>query len=287
MKKIALVSFSVFAVIFVVITLTRHKPSTGEPKQGDSTHTSIEKERVLRFWEHYREATNLRMDEQWEQAAKSYRQALDLNGQHEDALYYLGNMYLELSRYGEAEESWKKLVQINPNNSRAFLQLGSLYLSSEEFFDIDKAERACLESLKLNKEETGPVLFLGEVHLIRGQLEVAASDFEAVSASNFKSKEAYFLGGYIAWKKGNVMKARELFSQAVKYSKPLDNSADQVIGEGDTKPGKGFGSVTSKSVFNIFITELRDVDIEQIDQTLEKTYVRVDALLAELKRRIP
>ncbi len=286
MKKIALVSLAVFAALFVVITIRKNKPSKEATRQGDNTHSAIEKEKVIKFWEHYRKATDYRLDEEWVLAAENYHLALALNDQHEDALYYLGNMYMELSQYMESEECWIKLLQVNPNNSRAFQQLGSLYLSSEQLFDIDKAENACRESLQINKEETGPLLLLGEVKLIRGQLDDAASDFGAVTGSNFKSIEAYFLGGYIAWKKGDLTNAKNLFSQAVKYSKPLDISSDMVIGEGDTKPGKGFGNVTSKSVFRQFITELPGVQREQPEKALEKAYSSLDAFLAELQRRV-
>jgi hypothetical protein len=127
---------------------------------------------------------------------------------------------------------------------------------------------------------------LGEVKLIRGQLDAAAADFKAVTTSNFKSTDAYFLGGYIAWKKGDSAKARDLFLTAVKYAKPPDTTPQKVEGEGDTKHGKGFGSVTSKSVFNKFIAPLAAVQPEQADQALQKAYIGVDALLAELKRRV-
>lgn len=286
MKKFVLVSLVVFSALFAAITMRKNKSAKTEQNLKDSTYTTLEKEKVVQFWERYRKATDYRMNEQWEQAADSYRQALDLNDRHEDALYYLGNMYLELSRYREAEVCWHKLVQVNPKNSRAFLQLGTLYLSSETFFDIDKAESACREALNINKEETGPLLLFGEVKLIRGRLDDAASDFAAVTASNFKSTEAYFLGGYVAWKKGDRKKARDMFVQAVKHSKPLDNSPGKVLGEGDTKKGKGFGSITSKSVFRTFMTNLSDVHPDRPDEALKKAYNSLDVFLAELKRRV-
>ena len=278
MKKIILVSLAVFVIMIIVITVIKNKPATGNVDNGNNTYSAVEKEKVIKFWTLYRQATDDRMNEQWEQAAELYRQSLDLNGQHEDALYYLGNMYLELSRYKEAEECWLKLAQINPQKSRAFLQLGTLYLT-EEYFDIDKAEIACNEALKNNKEETGPVLLLGEVKLIRGQLEEAAKDFQAVTTSNFKSAEAYFLDGYVSWKKGDLLKARDLFSHAVEISLPVEKNTQKVIGEGDTKQGKGFGSVTSKSVFRKFMTELPGVRPDQLNQTLEKDYNNLNAFL--------
>jgi tetratricopeptide (TPR) repeat protein len=285
MKKIILVSLSVFVLMIIVITLIKNKPATGEINTGNSSYSADEKERVLKFWSLYREATDYRMNDQWEHAAERYRQALDINGQHEDALYYLGNMYLELSQYKEAEECWLKLTQINPQKSRAYLQLGTLYLGSGELFDIDKAEMACRKALNNNKEETGPVLLLGEVNLIRGQLDEAAKDFQAVMNTNFKSAEACFLAGYIEWKKGDFTKARDLFSRAVEISKPTDNNPQKVVGEGDTKKKKVFGDVISKSVFRKFMTELPTVSPDQLNQALEKDYKSLNAFLVELKSR--
>ncbi|TNE63923.1 MAG: tetratricopeptide repeat protein [Bacteroidetes bacterium] len=286
MKKFVLLSLAVFAILFVIITMQKNKPADTAALQKTSTHTELEKEKVLQFWAHYRQATDYRLEDQWEAAADYYSRALKLNDKHEDALYYLGNMYFELARYAEAEACWLKLVEVNPRNSRAYLQLGSLYLSSEDFFDIEKAERACQESLRINKEETGPLLLLGEVELIRGRLDAAAANFEAVTASNFRSTEAYFLGGYIAWKKGAAEKARTLFEQAVRYAKPVEKKAGQVEGEGDTKRGRGFGAVTSKSVFRQFMTDLSTVQPNRVGPTLEQTYRRLDAFLAALQSRI-
>lgn len=286
MKKILIVALASFAAIFIIITLIKNTPDALEIQEAASTYSAEEKERVIKFWNTYREATDLRLQGQWEQAAEGYKRALELNDKHEDALYYLGNMYLELSRFKEAEEYWKKLAEVNPRNSRAYVQLGRLYLSSDDFFDIDKAENAAKEALKINKEETGPVLLLGEVNLIRGQLDVAASYFDAVTASNFKSIEAYFLGGYVAWKKGDKKTARNLFLEAVKLSKPPDPSKDKVIGEGDTKKGGGIGELTSKSVFRKFVTDLRNVQAEHPDQAMEKSYNELHGLLEELKRKV-
>ncbi len=285
MKKVALAALAVFAALFVYITINKNKPAA-EPEQAKSGHTAIEKEKIIKFWELYRKATDLRMNGQWEQAAQTYHDALDLNGEHEDALYYLGNMYLELGRHREAEQYWQKLAQVNPRNSRSFMQLGNLYLISDELFDIGKAESACLEALKINKEESGPVLSLGEVKLIRGQLDDAATDFKAVTGSNFKSIEAYFLGGYVAWKKGDAVHARDLFSTAVKYAKPDDSNPHKVIGEGDTKKGKSFGDVTNKSIFIQFTKELPEVEAEQVDQALGKSYRSLDAFLKDLRKKI-
>ena len=93
------------------------------------------------------------------------------------------------------------------------------------------------------------------------------------------------MAGYIEWKKGDLTKARDLFSRAVEISKPIEKNPQKVIGEGDTKQGKGFGTVISKSVFRKFMTELPNVRPDQLNQALEKDYKSLNAFLVELKSR--
>jgi len=285
-KRIVLISLAVFVALFAIITLTRHGSSNEENAQAESAQMSTEKEKVLKFWEYYHKATDERMDEHWAQAAEDYKQALELNPEHEDARYYLGNMYLLMSQDSAAEQCWRKLLEVNPRSTRAYLQLGNLYLRSEKKFNILEAERCYLSALKINKEETGPMLYLGEVYLVRGQMNDAVAAFDAVANSNFKSKEAYYLRGYIAWKEKDLATAKAQFAEAVKYSDPGSGGAGKVLGEGDTK-GKGFGSVTSTSAFHPFITELSGIPKDDMDEKMRDSYTRLEKLLAEMKRRIP
>lgn len=286
MKKILIVSLLAFTGLFVLITWMKERTEAIDPSVSTSALTPMKKDSIRQFWALYKEATTLRMDEQWQEAADKYTEALSLNDQHEDALYYLGNMHLELGQYKAAETRWEQLIHVHPKNSRAYMQLADLYLNQTDLFDIDKAEGACLESLKYNKEETGPVQVLGEVNLIRGRLDEAAKLFESVFASNFKSTEAYFFNSYIAWKQGDVANAERLYNQAVKYAQPADHPPDKVLGEGDTKNGKGFGSFTSKSVFHPILALLKDTDIQPERSDMERHFRKLDILLIDLRNRI-
>ncbi|HJW30955.1 MAG TPA: hypothetical protein VJ508_17110, partial [Saprospiraceae bacterium] len=103
---------------------------------------------------------------------------------------------------------------------------------------------------------------------------------------NFKSVEAYYLGGYVAWKQGDQIHADSLFSSAIKYAKPADAPATKVIGEGDTKHGKGPHKMTSHSVFHTFISGLKDVDALNLRRSMEREYKQVDAFLGQYRLKI-
>lgn len=172
---------------------------------------------IREFWEIYRGATGDRVAGRIGAARDAYRRALDLNPGHEDALYYLGNMELELGHYEAAQAAWARLVQINPSSPRAHSRLGDLYACMDPGAprDLAKAEAEFRRALELNREETGPLLRLGETALMRGNLADAVSRLDAVIGSHSRSVEAHFLKGYVAWKRAQPDSAAALFREAV------------------------------------------------------------------------
>lgn len=207
--------------------------------QAVTSHDDSERQRVRDFWLAYREATRLRLAGDFEPAYELYKQALDLNESHEDALYYLGNVAVELERWSEAEQAWQKLVTENPASSRGHAQLGHLYLCRPEnpMFNVPKATASFRESLRLNREETGPVLRLAEVFLLSGDVDSAAVYFEAVIASNPGSAEARFMRAFIDWRRGDEQSAMLLMREAP--SSASESGGEEFSGEGDTRAGAG------------------------------------------------
>ena len=200
--------------------------------------SQADKETIRRFWGLYRRATALRAQGKWDEAAGAYREALRFDTRHEDVLYYLGNVLSELGRYDEAFKAWQTLLEVSPHSSRVHIQIGNLHLRPDlvDLFDLKAAEAAFNRALEINGEETGPLLRLGEVALIRGDLDRAWNDFSTVVRSNYRSVEAHYLRGYIRWHQGDGEAALELFRKSVRYSRP-EKPIKGVLGEGDTKPG--------------------------------------------------
>jgi enediyne biosynthesis protein E4 len=204
--------------------------------EGEEIGTA--RERIRDFWALYREATLQRTARQTQAAAETYSRALALNPDHEDVLYYFGSMRFALGDFAAAEGAWRRLIARNPSSARTHSQLGSLFLclDANAPFQLDSAETHLRRAYEINKEETGPLLHLGEAALVRGDLVTAGRYFNEVLGSHAKSAEAHFYAGYIAWKGGDTAGAREAFRLAVAASAARPPAAG-VPGEGDTKSG--------------------------------------------------
>ena len=289
MRKTILLFGVVLLVLFAAITVLKSRPASVAPSGAADASTVTEKEEVQRFWALYRQATDHRMAGRLEEAAATYREAIALNDGHEDALYYLGSMYLELRDFGSAREAWERLASLNPNSARAHARLGDLYfcLEPDTLLDLDAAEAAFTRAMNLNKEETGPLLRVGQIALIQGHLPEAQSYFEAVTGSNYKSVEAYFLGGYIAWKQGAVRQAATHFAEAVRQAQP-DKPPQGVLGEGDTKAGGNLmaSGASSCQAFQSYLDDLARLQETPRPLPMNQRYQELDQFLEHIREKI-
>lgn len=229
----------------------------GSAAAADSV-TVAERKRVEDFWRDFRDATQLRLDGDFEAARQAYGRALENNPEHEDALYYLGNVYLELGNWEEARAKWQRLVEVNPSSSRGFSQLGSLALCRPRIpaFDLAGARAALERAHELNPEETGPVLRLGQLSLLEGDPVRAAGYFDTVTGSHRSNVEAHYLKAYSEWLGGRGDRAVVELNRILTE---IEGTPDAPVpGEGDTKTGRVLG-VTDEAgcpVFSAFIESM-------------------------------
>jgi tetratricopeptide (TPR) repeat protein len=203
---------------------------------GDAAESS--RAQVQDFWKLYREATVLRTSRMTQRASETYARALELNPKHEDVLYYYGSTRLDLGDFASAEKAWRTLISVNPSSSRAHAELGSLYLCLDRGapFQLDSAERHFQRAHEINQEETGLLVRLGEVALLRGDAPAARRRFAAVLVTHAANSLARFYNGYIAWKNGDVALADREFRRAAATASDTLPAAP-APGEGDTKRG--------------------------------------------------
>ena len=269
--------------VFIVITIWKIKQNTFDDKVEDSSGLSAEnKAEIRQFWDIYREASDLKRKGAWQRAVIAYQKALKIDHGHKDALYNLGNVFFELEKYREAVMTWRKLIEVNPLSTRAHIQLGSVYSCGLQGapFDLDIAEQEFKRALAINKEQTGSILKLGEVSLLKGQNKMAENFFRTVLQSNSKSVEAHYLIGYIKWQAGERQEALSAIRQAVKFSK-----TKQKIGapssEGDTRIDGGRPILAEgakrKSFFTSHWMALKDLEDEEINaRQMEEEYREID-----------
>lgn len=240
----------------------------------------LERERVRRFWELYRQATAARTAGEIQQAVELYEAALQLNQGHEDALYYFGNLQLELGGLERAEWAWRRLVEVNPASSRGHAQLGVLYScrSHPERFNPQTARAEFQRALEINSEETGPLIRLGELELVAGDPDAAQKYLSAVLRTNPRSAEAHFLLGYLAWRAGNRRQAEAHLEEAGRAAQPPETPGG-VKREGDTHRGIALERRSSPCPSLVpDLAFLRRISGRSAESVMDSVYQRVGAL---------
>jgi len=240
----------------------------GSPAPGTSREDP-RREAVIRFWRLSNDATAFRMKRDLTAAVRAYEEALALDPRHEDSLYYLGQCRQELRRYDEARSAYARLVEVNPASARGHLALGALLASPDEKapLDLAAAEEHLRRAHEINGEETGALVRLGEILILRGRLAEAREWLEAAVRTNPKSVEAPFLAGYLRWIAGDPGGAQSFYRKATGAARP-EAPIRGVLSEGDRRapPSEKNSRVAApplrapmgKTLFGSFSAHLRE-----------------------------
>lgn len=207
---------------------------------------------VRQFWAAYDEASGQRTAGRMEAAIAAYRRALEIRPDHEDGLYYLGNCLLERGEHGAALDAYRRLVAVNPEgSSRGYMQLALIHasLTSHPWRDLDAAERLFRRALEVDPD-SGALLGLGEVALLRRDWPRAEMLLQRAGNDNAMSVAVPFLLGYLAFQRRDEAAALRLFEIAVSRGE-LKKSAIKWTEEGDVKadPGLRWRALARQSVF--------------------------------------
>jgi hypothetical protein len=189
-----------------------------------------------RFFGILQEAGEARVAGHPDRAENAYRRALEIWPTHEDALYNLGNCLRTLDRREEALEAYRRLVTFHPMCSRGWMQIGQSLLDPESR-DLDEAARAFARSHEINGEESLPLVRLGAVALLRGELDQANVHLADAAMLNPRSVEARYLRGRVAWLQGREAQAQRLLEEARDLAATL-GAGGSASNEGDTRSGR-------------------------------------------------
>jgi cytochrome c-type biogenesis protein CcmH/NrfG len=138
--------------------------------QAQIGNSPSDKARVLEFWETLRNAMNaMKIEKAYPKAIRLFRVALALDPKHEDARYYLGQCLAAEGDVPGALAQFEELTRLNTHSHRGFQQWGvARACSATSAADLVAAEQSLKRAHALNPEETGALLVLGEVSLMRG-----------------------------------------------------------------------------------------------------------------------
>lgn len=227
------------AALIAIVVLRPRVDDAAAPAEAQDDRNLSE---AASFWPLYRAATRLRIAGAYDEAIPLYRRALDINPDHEDGLYYLGNLHYELDEHDEARAAWLRLTAVNPGSARGHARLGDLQVCDvgSPHFAPAAATESYAKAMHINRQETGPALRLALVNLLRGARTEAAQQLEGVVSENFQSLPGHFYLGFARWSMGQREAAERSFASAQALARPRDTESAMtggpVVGEGDTDP---------------------------------------------------
>jgi len=215
-----------------------HAPasSTGIDPPSSMVVADSNKARVLEFWRRLRDGMNaMKVEKDNAKAIRLFQEALELDPKHEDARYYLGQCLAAQGDFPGALAQFEELTRINSHSHRGFQQWGVVRAcSAASDADLAAAEESLERAHGLNPEETGALLVLGEVSLMRGNNAKAETRLAAVCQTNAKPFSSLFLRGYLAWKQGDLSQARAFLEKA-RSAMGKDWKPNGSTAEGDVK----------------------------------------------------
>lgn len=195
-----------------------------------------ERVRLVEFWSEQRAAMQaVKVEGDIAAAVDHFRRALAIKPDHADSLYYLANCLALQGDIPGAISILRRLARLNPQSHRAHKRLGVLLaLSAASPDELDEASASLSRAASLNPEETGALLALGELALLRGRGEEAEHRLALAARTNPKAAGAFFLRGYMAWSAGDATRARELLARARESLGP-DWRPQGMTSEGDVR----------------------------------------------------
>jgi tetratricopeptide (TPR) repeat protein len=187
----------------------RDPASAPEGRRGD-------RERTLAFWDRQHAAMQaLKVEHDVAKATRLFREALAFNPAHEDAHYYLGDCLATQGDVPGALAQYAELTRLNPQSHRGFSRWGAVRaMTATSDAELAQAETALEAAHRLNPEETGALLALGEVALMRNRGPLAADRLADVCRTNPRAAGGLFLLGYVRWKQGDVAGAARQLTAA-------------------------------------------------------------------------
>ncbi len=86
----------------------------------------------------------------YQEAAISYRNAVEMDGENPDALLGLGNAYVNSEAYEDAEVSFQSMIAMNREDAEAYLQLARTYFAEGK---LEEARELLEEAREIVKDE--------------------------------------------------------------------------------------------------------------------------------------
>jgi predicted TPR repeat methyltransferase len=209
------------------------------------------------------------------EAAALYREILDANPKHVDALHFLGVAEHQLGHSQVALEYLGRAIALAPDHPDAFNNRGNVWKSLGE---LDKAEADYRRAIELRPGDASALNNVGSILHERGDLEGAQQPLRQALALDPRQSGAYSNLGKVLKKLGRVEEAVEIYRQWL-VAFPDEPRALHLLASctGQDAPARAADGYV-RAVFDQFA--------ETFDSTLERLEYRAPTLVNEEVARL-
>jgi tetratricopeptide (TPR) repeat protein len=138
----------------------------------------------------------------WDSAITSYRQVLEVNPEHIEALTELAGIYMksDVDSVARAEEIYNLIIGFNAGNSYALSGLGSIALNRENY---QAAKDYFDQAIAADPDNTGAYSGLAQSYTAMGMTDEAVASFETALSANPGNLQARYALGLLYAELGN------------------------------------------------------------------------------------
>jgi tetratricopeptide (TPR) repeat protein len=111
----------------------------------------------------------------YEDAIESYKHAIEIKPDYEEAYYGLGGAYFKLKMYQEAIEAFKQVIKFNPDLLAAHYGLGLAYFQSGLYREAIQANK---QAIQINPDDAETHLALGVIYILLNDKDSALKEYE-------------------------------------------------------------------------------------------------------------
>ena len=162
---------------------------------------------------HFYLATALQIEGRFAEAEVSYKRAILLNPNLDQAYNNLGITLQELGRFQEAKDSYKQAIKLKPYNYKAHSNLGIVL---EELGNLEDAEACQRLTIKLKSDYFEAYNNLGIILYKLGRLKESEVSYKAAIKLHPEFAEAYCNLGAVLKELGELKEAEDSYIKALK-----------------------------------------------------------------------
>jgi len=164
--------------------------------------------------------------EQFDDAIELCKKAIDLDNNHVESHYLMGNAYKLKKEYDKAIEKYIKAVEIDNNYTNAWNDMGLAHAFKKDF---DKAIEMYQTAIKIDSKQDNVFYNMGNAYKFKKDLDNAIQSYIKAVNINTNHAKAWFFMGSTYYDKNDYDKAIQCIEKGIVIDPELGKETNSII----------------------------------------------------------